>query len=67
MNVLTESDWARVLRIRIKSKRGESLSDEDRTLITAAHKSDPNRYKAFDREIFEATLPAGSSVKWRER
>ena len=29
--------------------------------------TDPKRYKGLDREIFEVTLPAGSSAKWRER
>jgi hypothetical protein len=62
---LTEQEWAEVFRVRCRSKQGHRLNDEEFSILTAAWKSDPNRYKGLDKEVFEATLPAGSSAKWR--
>lgn len=62
---LTESEWRRVFVIRCKSKRGEHVSDEERSLFMRAYKADPKRYAAMDADVFDATVPTGSTARAR--
>ena len=50
-----EIDWLVIFDLRCRSKRGEQLSDEQFKLLNEAHKQDPERYKAMNEDIFEAT------------
>ncbi len=63
---LTEAEWSRVFQLRCKTKRGEVLTEPERTLIQTAFESDRKRYSAMEGDIFEATVPAGSTAKWRK-
>lgn len=64
---LNESDWAKVFKAKCKSKQGQSVTPEERLLLDAAFKSDPERYGALEAEVFNATVPFGSSAKWGDR
>lgn len=60
---LSEADWAKVFEARCLSKRGLPLSEDQQTRIDAAYKSDPKRYAAMERDVFNATVPFGSTAK----
>lgn len=62
-NKLTEDDWAAVLVARCQSKQGRPISKEESALCEAAFKSDEERYMAMEIDVFNATVPFGSSVK----
>ena len=63
----TESDWAAVFEARCLSKRGLPLSPEQRKLVEAAYKADPERYGSMEGDVFDATVPFGSNVRWGSR
>jgi hypothetical protein len=65
--VLTEAEWSKVFTARCRSKRGEHLSDDDRSLVEVAYTSDPKRYKAMEPDVFDATVPCGSEVRAKRR
>jgi hypothetical protein len=62
---LTEADWAKVFAMRCKGKRGEALTKEERALVDAAFNEDEARYGAMEPDVFDATVPFGSNVRWR--
>ena len=62
---LTEAEWSRVFRLRCHARSGHTLSDTDQALVTAAWKENETRYKAMNDAIFDATVPAGSTVRAR--
>ena len=62
---LTEWEWTKVFKLRCRTKRGESITDEERALIEAAFASDRKRYAAMDPDVFDATVPAGSTARAR--
>lgn len=61
---LTEDDWAKVFAARCQSKQGRPISKEDRVLVDAAWEEDPKRYGAMDPDVFNATVPFGSTKRW---
>jgi hypothetical protein len=64
---VSEHEWRQLFRVRCASKQGQRLSDEDRELIERAHRADPKRYAAMDDDVFDATVPFGSSAKARSK
>lgn len=62
---LTETEWARVFRMRCASKRGESISGDDADLFRRAYREDPARYSAMNADVFDAAVPVGSNVKYQ--
>jgi len=62
---LSEADWARVFRIRCAVKQGQHISDGERALFVRA--SDPERYAAMDADVFDATVPLGSTARARRK
>lgn len=62
---LTGGDWLKVFEIRCKSKRGIPLNIVERKLVDAAYESDKKRYSALDKDVFNATVPAGSTRRWK--
>lgn len=62
---LTDAQWRRVFELRCASKRGEVAlrSEEDLALVTAAFEEDRERYAAMEVDIFNATVPFGSSAR----
>lgn len=62
---LTEDEWRRVFQFRCKSKRGETLSKEERKLVDEAYASDKKRYGKMEPDVFDATVPFGSNVRWK--
>ena len=62
-NSLTEAEWREVFRIRCRSKQGMQPSVDEHKLITRAFSADPIRYKALNADVFDATVPLGSTVK----
>lgn len=62
---LTEMDWEKVFRAKCKSKQGQTLTDEERTLVEAAFQADANRFRDLEGEVFNATVPFGSSARWK--
>jgi len=61
---LTEAEWAIVFRARCKSKQGQALTDEEHALVNAAYETNKDRYREMEPEVFNATVPFGSSAKW---
>jgi hypothetical protein len=62
---LTEEDWAKVFIARCQSKQGKTITKEERILVDAAFKEDLNRYSAMEKDVFNATVPFGSVVRWK--
>lgn len=62
---LTEAEWKKVFVGRCKSKRGEPVTAEERKLINLAFDSDLERYTDMEADVFNATVPFGSNVRWR--
>ena len=61
-----EVDWNEVFNLRCRAKRGEHLSPEEHASCTAAWKADPGRYSATEANVFNATLPFGSTRRMKE-
>jgi hypothetical protein len=61
---LTDAEWAQVFAARCKSKQGQPVSAEERRLLDIAFENYPERYRAMEREVFNATVPFGSSARW---
>lgn len=64
---LTDADWRKVFQIRCRSKRGEHTSPEDSALTNAAFKEDRKRYAEMEGDVFNETVPFGSTVRWEDR
>lgn len=62
---LTEAEWERVFMARCRSKRGCRLTDDEQGLIEQAWVADRRRYRAMAQDVFDATVPFGSTRKWR--
>lgn len=62
---LTDAEWLKVFQLRCRSKQGQEISKEDRALVDAAFNEDPERYGALEPEVFDATVPFGSTARWR--
>jgi transposase-like protein len=60
---LTEEEWVLVFKLRCRSKSGLPPSDDERALLERAFSLDPERYRAMNADVFEATRPFGSSAK----
>ena len=63
---LTEAEWDLVFRARCKSKQGQPLTAEEQALVNVAYTTDVKRYGAMEREVFNATVPFGSSAEWKK-
>lgn len=62
---LTEAEWRLVFTYRCKSKRGETITKDERALVGRAYREDEKRYAAMDPDVFDATVPFGSTARWR--
>lgn len=62
---LDERAWEDVFRLRIRSKRGELLSPEERSLVDRAFHEDSRRYGDMEPAVFREARPFGS--QYRER
>ena len=60
---LTEEEWRRVFQLRCRSKQGQDIAKEDLALVDAAFRDDLERYSAMEVDVFNATVPFGSSVR----
>jgi hypothetical protein len=63
--LLSETDWAKVFEIRCRGKQGRAVTSEEQELCQAAYKSDVERYRKMQREVFNATVPFGSSARMK--
>lgn len=61
---LTEAEWSVVFKLRCRSKRGEPITVEERRLVDAAYVDDRARYSTMDADVFDATVPFGSKVRY---
>jgi len=52
-----------VFQLRCRSKQGQDVSQEDLALVYAAFHEDLERYSAMEVDVFNATVPFGSSVR----
>ena len=64
---ITEMEWVTVFSLRCKSKRGQRLSPEEQSLVDAAWETDQPRYAAMEPDVFNATVPFGSTARWGKR
>lgn len=62
---LTKAQWLEVFALRCRSKRGLPLSGAEQELVNVAYRQNPKRYGAMEPEIFNATVPFGSSARWK--
>ena len=62
---LTEAEWLNVFKLRCRTRRGERLTDPETDLVERAHVEDRERYRALDKDVFEETLPVGSTARWK--
>ena len=62
---LTEVEWSQVFDVRCRSKRGESTTAREQRLVNKAFEEDRARYAAMEADVFDATVPFGSNVKWK--
>lgn len=60
---LTVAEWREVFRVRCKSRRGDGMTEDERRLIGRAFAEDPRRYAGLDADVFDATVPAGSTAR----
>lgn len=62
-----EINWSKVFDVRCRSKRGERLTPEEQEFCRRAYEADPKRYAAMNADVFNETVPAGSTAraKWR--
>lgn len=56
---LTEKEWERVFALRVRSKRGDPISDAEHAFLREAWELDPARYRAMDRDVFVRSAPLG--------
>lgn len=64
---LTEERWEKVFYARCKSKQGQPVTEEESVLLDTAYASDLKRYTSLDEEVFNATVPFGSSARWGKK
>jgi hypothetical protein len=62
---LTDAEWCKVFQLRCKSKSGGELSRTERALVEVAYKEDEVRYADMEIDVFNATVPFGSSARRR--
>jgi hypothetical protein len=62
---LTEDQWREVFRLRCKSKRGDRLDKLEQRLVEKSFKEDFDRYGRMEADVFDATVPFGSSARYR--
>jgi len=60
---LTETEWRAVLKARCNSKRGLPNSRVDQSLCERAFAEDRKRYSEMDVDVFNETVPFGSTVR----
>lgn len=63
--LLTEREWVDVFKARCRSKRGERLTDEESVLVKRAFATDETRYGDMEADVFDATVPFGSTARAR--
>ena len=61
---LTEKEWQAVFAARCKSKQGRGLTPAEQALVNRAFAEDEDRYGDMERDVFNATVPFGSNVRW---
>ena len=61
---LTEDQWAEVFRLRCRSKRGDRLFPDEQKLIEQAFRENRQRYVEMNEDVFNSTIPFGSSRRW---
>lgn len=62
---LTNAEWRLVFRLRCQSKQGGKLSEQEHALVNRAYEEDEERYGDMETDVFNATVPFGSSVRIR--
>jgi hypothetical protein len=62
---LTDEQWREVFRLRCESKRGGRLNVSEQELVERAFKEDRGRYAAMEPDVFDATVPFGSTARAR--
>jgi hypothetical protein len=60
---LTDESWRKVFSIRCRLKQGQSVPPADLKLCERARREDLDRYGALEADVFDATVPFGSTTK----
>jgi hypothetical protein len=60
---LLDADWRALFAIRCRSKQGHPITSSEQRLCTRAMREDPDRYNNMSADVFDATVPFGSSMK----
>lgn len=59
---LSDAEWRTVFQLRCKSKSGGKLSEAEQALMDTAYQEDEVRYGDMEIDVFNATVPFGSSA-----
>jgi hypothetical protein len=62
---LTDDQWREVFRIRCRCRRGDVTTVRELDLVGRAYKENHKRYSAMNEDVFDATVPFGSTVRAR--
>lgn len=63
MSKLTDESWRKVFAIRCRSKQGQPVTSAELGMCGRAMREDPARYKTMEADVFDATVPFGSTAK----
>lgn len=62
---LTDEIWRKVFSIRCRSKQGQTITPAELDLCKQAMREDRTRYDTMGTDVFDATVPFGSTTKAR--
>ena len=51
-----------MFQLRCRTKQGQDIAKEDLALVAAAFRDDLERYSAMEVDVFNATVPFGSTM-----
>lgn len=60
---LTDESWRQVFAIRCRSKQGQPIALSEQGLCMRAMREDLDRYNKLTADVFDATVPFGSTVR----
>lgn len=63
MSRLTDDSRRKVFAIRCRSKQGQPVTPAELGMCGRAMREDPARYKTMEADVFDATVPFGSTAK----
>ena len=60
---LTDAEWRALFAIRCRAKQGHPITSAEQRLCMRAMREDLNRYDRMSADVFDATVPFGSTTR----